>query len=167
MVKLAASRHPEGFGGGNGGKVPAWDLSDLYGSDTDPRIEADLTQALARAQGFESAHQGKVAALSGAALAAAVAEYEAIEEVLGQVMSYAQLRFSADSTDPAAGKFYQTMSERVTAIGTHLLFFTLEINRIAEAALDEKLQDPALARYRPWLRDPAASALRRAGKIHP
>jgi len=153
MVKLATMRHPEGFGGGNGGKIPVWDLSDLYGSDTDPRIEADLTRALARAQAFESAHKGDVAGLPGAALAAAVAEYEAIEEMLGQVMSYAQLRFSADSTDPAAGKFYQTMSERVTAIGTHLLFFTLEINRIAEAALDEKLQDPALAHYRPWLRD--------------
>ena len=74
-------------------------------------------------------------------------DYERIEESLGRVMSYAQLLFSADSTDPEHGKFYQTMSERVTAISTHLLFFTLELNRIGEAEIAEKLQDPALARY--------------------
>jgi oligoendopeptidase F len=152
MVKMA-TRHPEGFGGGNGGEAPVWDLRDLYAGEADPRIEADLARALRDSEDFEAAHHGKVAALSGADLAAAVRKFEAIEEVLGRVMSYAQLRFSADSTDPAAGKFYQTMAERVTAIGTHLLFFTLEINRIAEAALDEKLQDPGLAHYRPWLRD--------------
>ena len=33
------------------------------------------------------------------------------------------------------------------------MFFTLEINRLDDADLDAKLADPALARYRPWLRD--------------
>ena len=68
-------------------------------------------------------------------------------------MSYAQLLFSGDSTDARIGQFYQTTTERVTAISSHLLFFTLELNRLDEAALEEKLADPALARYRPWLRD--------------
>ena len=45
------------------------------------------------------------------------------------------------------------MQERINAISTELLFFTLEINRLEDAALDAKLADPALARYRPWLRD--------------
>jgi oligoendopeptidase F len=157
-MRKTAMRHPEGFGGGNGGEspasgVPAWDLSDLYGGETDPRIDADLRQAEADSRAFAASYQGRIATLSGAVLGAAIAEYEAVEEVLGRVMSYAQLRFSADSTDPAAGKFYQTMSERVTAISTHLLFFTLELNRVAEAELAEKVKDPALAHYFPWLRD--------------
>jgi oligoendopeptidase F len=157
-MRKTAMRNPEGFGGGNGGEsaasgVPVWDLSDLYGADTDPRIEADLSQAEADSRAFAAAYQGKIVTLSGAVLGAAIAEYEAVEEVLGRVMSYAQLRFSADSTDPAAGKFYQTMSERVTTISTHLLFFTLELNRVSEAELAEKVKDPALARYLPWLRD--------------
>ena len=41
----------------------------------------------------------------------------------------------------------------MTAISSHLLFFTLELNRLDEAALEQKLADPALARWRPWLRD--------------
>jgi oligoendopeptidase F len=145
---------PEGLGGGGAGAaLPAWRLDDLYVGVSDPRIEADLAAAEADAAGFEAAYRGKLAALSGAGLAAAIGTYERIEEVLGRAMSFAQLLFSADSSDPAQGKFYQTMSERVTDISTHLLFFTLELNLLGEAELEEKLQEPALARYRPWLRD--------------
>jgi oligoendopeptidase F len=133
--------------------LPAWDLSDLYAAPTDPRITADLASAESEAKTFETAHKGKLPTLSGAQLATAIATYEAIEERLGRVMSFAQLLFSADSTDPQAGQFYQTMAERVTAISTHLLFFTLEMNRLPEPALAEKLTDPALARYAPYLRD--------------
>ena len=61
--------------------------------------------------------------------------------------------FAGDSTDPAIGQFYQTVTERVTTISSHLMFFTLELNRLDEAALEAKLADPALARWRPWLRD--------------
>ena len=41
----------------------------------------------------------------------------------------------------------------MTAIGSDLIFFTLELNRLDDAALEGKFSDPALARYRPWLRD--------------
>jgi oligoendopeptidase F len=148
-----AVRQPDGFAAGSGAELPAWDLSDLYSGEADPKLAGDLASAERDAIAFAAAYQGKIDALPGAVLAQAMHEYERIEEMLGRVMSYAQLRFSADSTDTQAGKFYQTMSERVTSIGTHLLFFTLELNRVDEAALEEKLRDPALARYRPWLRD--------------
>jgi oligoendopeptidase F len=151
MIKSRIVFHPEGFSGGS--EIPVWRLDDLYSAVTDPKIAADLAAAEADAAGFEASHKGRLADLSGADLAAAIQKYENIEEVLGRVMSYAQLLFSADSTDPAQGKFYQTMSERVTDISTHLLFFTLEINRISETVLQEKLQDQALAVYAPWLRD--------------
>jgi oligoendopeptidase F len=145
---------PEGLGGGGAGAaLPAWRLDDLYAGAADPRIAADLAAAEADAAGFEETYRGKLAGLSGAGLAEAISSYERIEEVLGRAMSFAQLLFSADSSDPAQGKFYQTMSERVTDISTHLLFFTLELNLLSEAELEEKLQDAALARYRPWLRD--------------
>src|ERR1700682_2826977 len=45
------------------------------------------------------------------------------------------------------------MQERINAILTTLLFFTLELNRLDDAELDAKSADPALAHYRPWLRD--------------
>jgi oligoendopeptidase F len=69
-------------------------------------------------------------------------------------MSYAQLVFSADAQDAANGRFYQTVQERVTTISSHLLFLSLEINRIEEEALARKVAgSAALARWQPWLRD--------------
>ncbi len=41
----------------------AWNLTDLYQSVADPRIDADLATALMRAQAFEQAYRGTIAAL--------------------------------------------------------------------------------------------------------
>ena len=79
--------------------------------------------------------------------------FEAIDEVLGRIMSYAQLLFSADSTDPSAGRFYQRMMERVTDISAQTLFFRLELNRIDDGVLEAKFADRDFARWRPYLRD--------------
>jgi len=137
----------------NAEALPTWDLTDLYPAPDSPEVSADLTRAEQQAKAFNTSYAGKLGGLSGAVLAAAIAEYERIEEVLGRLMSYAQLLFSGDSTDPALGRFYQTVSERVTAISSHLLFFTLELNRLDDAVLEQKLTDATLARWRPWLRD--------------
>ena len=133
--------------------LPSWDLGDLYESPESPAIEADLAAAEKAAKAFESAHAGRLATLSGEALAGAIAAYEQIEERLGRLVSYAQLHFATCATDAERGRFYQTITERVTAISSHLLFFTLELNRLDEATLAAKYAAPALARWRPWLDD--------------
>jgi len=133
--------------------LPSWNLADLYESPESPAIEADLQLADSRGLAFSQSHAGRLTSLSGAELAAAMETYQAIDEILGRVMSYAQLLFSADSTDPAAGQFYQSMMERCTAISAHTLFFRLELNRIEDAQLEQKFADPAFARWRPYLRD--------------
>ena len=133
--------------------LPTWDLGDLYPAPDSPAVEADLSKAEQAARAFAAAHQGKLAAMSGSGLATAVADYERIEELLGRLMSYAQLLFSGDSTNAEIGRFYQTVSERATAISSHLLFFTLELNRLDDGILEQKMTDPALAKWQPWLRD--------------
>ncbi len=133
--------------------LPAWDLTDLYPAIDSPRVAADLDAADDASRGFAERFAGKLAGLSGAALAAAIAEYERIDEVLGRVMSYAQLQFSSDGTNATIGQFMQSCSERVTAISSQLIFFTLELNRLDDAVLEAKLADPALAHWQPFLRD--------------
>ena len=134
-------------------RLPTWDLSDLYAGPDSRELAADLDRADRDARDFAARYAGRLAELDGAALGQAIGEYERIEERLGRLSSYAQLLFSGDSTDASIGRFYQTISERVTAIGTHLLFFSLELNRLDDAVLEHKLADPAAARWRPWLRD--------------
>ena len=139
---------------GSGAELPSWNLDDLYRGMGDPTLEADFIAAEAAARAFNGAHNGKLAGLSGDRLAAAIAEYERIEEILGRAMSFASLVFASDAQDTAHGRFYQTAQERVTGVSSNLVFFTLELNRLDEAALEGKLaSSAALARYRPWLRD--------------
>jgi len=135
------------------GALPEWDLRDLYPGRDSPELAADLVALAAAAVAFQARHQGRLAGLPGAALGAAVAEYEALQEKCARISSYAELLRAGDVADPEIARFFQTMQEKINAIATELLFFTLELNRIDDAALDEKAADPALAHYRPWLRD--------------
>ena len=138
------------------GPLPSWDLADLYPGPDSPELARDLERCEADAKAFRDRHAGKVAAMSGTDLGRAIAAYEAMDEILGRVMSFAHLTYAGDMSDPNIGKFYQSMQERVNAISTELLFFTLEINRIEEADLEARLAAPELAHFRPWLRDTRA-----------
>jgi len=107
---------------------------------------------------FEQAYKGKLAALAdapgaGAALAEAVKRYEALDDLLGRLTSYAGLVHAGNTIDPARAKFYATCRSGITAASTHLLFFVLELNRLDDAKLEAAMRDRALAHYRPWLED--------------
>src|ERR1700730_8550219 len=138
------------------GDLPEWDLSDLYSSPDSVVLTRDLTSLAADADAFRARYKGRLADLSGAALGAAVATYERLQEESGRIMSYASLVHAGNLADPEIGRFFQTMQERINAVATTLLFFTLELNRLDDAELAAKEADPAVARYRPWLRDTRA-----------
>ncbi len=138
--------------------LPEWNLADLYASITAPEVWQDLDRLDADCVAFETEYQGKLAEGSageggGAWLAEAVRRYEAIDDLAGRLISFAGLVHAGDSVDPDISKFYGDVSERLTTASTHLLFFTLELNRIDDAALERALQTPALAHYRPWIED--------------
>ena len=63
---------------------------------------------------------------AGARLVEAVRRYEAIDDLIGRLGSYAGLVHAGDTIDPARTKFYGDVQERLTTASTHLLFFTLE-----------------------------------------
>jgi oligoendopeptidase F len=140
------------------GALPEWNLADLYSGLDDPAIKRDLDRADAECVAFEEAYKGKLDAMTrspqaGATLAEAVRRYEAIDDLTGRLGSYAGLVHAGDTVDPARTKFYGDVQERMTAASIHLLFFTLELNRIDDALLEAAMEDAALGHYRPWLED--------------
>jgi oligoendopeptidase F len=153
MVRAAAETATAMTGEAVLGPLPEWDLSDLYPGRDSPELARDLAELAAQATTFRARYEGCLAALTGAELGAAVAQYEKQQEVAGRIMSYAELTRAGNVADSEIARFFQTMHEKINAISTELLFFALEINRIDDAELDRKLADPALAHYRPWLRD--------------
>jgi oligoendopeptidase F len=138
--------------------APVWDLTDLYGSREDARIEADLertrgmVEALNALQGRLVAARGEPAVL-GERLDRAVTLYEQASDVLGGLGAYAFLAASTDRNDAAAQGFEATVREKLTAIATPTVWVTLEVNQLEEAEIEAALvAHPAAARWRPWLR---------------
>ena len=75
----------------NLGQLPEWNLADLYAAPDAPEFAADMKKGEALSRAFAEKYRGKLAGLSGAELAQALKDYEAISDVLGRTGSYAQL----------------------------------------------------------------------------
>jgi oligoendopeptidase F len=131
--------------------LPEWDLTDLYPSRTSPELIEDLETAARDAKSFAEHYKGKLIELDGQELYLAIAKYEELGELEGRIMSYAYLVYAGNMSDPDIGKFFQTMQEKISAIGTDLLFFTLELNRIEEDRLQCMYEGSSLKKYEPWL----------------
>ena len=133
--------------------LPGWNLGDLYAGPQAPELKADLERASNEAKAFNNRYRGHLAELNGLQLGSAITAYESLSEILDKIMSYAQLLFSADASNAESGSFMQDIRERVTAISTDALFFTLEINRLDDAVLAAQLTADEAARYAPWIRN--------------
>src|SRR5260221_12047100 len=92
------------------GELPTWNLGDLYSSPSGPDLDADLKRAAQDAEAFAKDYEGKIAALDGKALGAAVARYEELQDLMGRIGSYASLYYPQDQADPVRGRFSQNVS---------------------------------------------------------
>jgi oligoendopeptidase F len=139
------------------GAMPEWQLSDLYAGAEAPELLRDLEAGSAGARGLKAHCQGKLAELAATdpkGLAATIRSYEKLQDMLGRIGSYAGLLYFGDTANPVNAKFFGDMQERLTNIGTDLLFFTLELNRIEDAVIEKAMSsEPALGHYRPWIED--------------
>jgi oligoendopeptidase F len=130
----------------------AWDLEPLVDGGGGAGADRLLDEADERAARFAEAHAGRVAALDGPGLAAAMAELQAIHDLVGRAGSYASLRFAVDTTDPANGALLARVQERATAIETKLLFFDLEWVAVDDDRAEELLKADGLDTSRHHLR---------------
>src|SRR5712691_1552262 len=140
------------------GKLPEWNLADLYEGPDSPELKADLATSERAAEAMQERYAGKLAALAdggkgGAGLAQAVREFEALNDLMGRIVSYASLLYAADTADPKRQKFFGDIQEKITAISSKLLFFPLELNRLDDEMLEKAMAKSELRHYRPWLED--------------
>ncbi len=130
--------------------LPEWDLGDLYSGANCPELAADLDRAAREAESFAATYKGNLAGLDGDRFGVAIAAYEAVNETLDRIASYAQLLGAADLSDPGIGRFRQNVQERVSDISSRILFFALEINRVGDEVLAGMLEGAA-SRRRSWI----------------
>jgi oligoendopeptidase F len=140
------------------GELPEWDLADLYPGMDAPELTRDLEQAASHSLTFENRWKGRLAAeaAKGAvgSLGRCLSEYEALEELIGRLVSYAALVYAGNTTDPKRAKLYGDIQEKMTDASAHLLFFPLELNLVDDTLIDAALDaDPGFGHYRPWVLD--------------
>jgi oligoendopeptidase F len=138
------------------GPLPLWNLSDLYPAIDAPELTRDLERGRRDAETLAATYRGRLGSLDARGLAAAIKAYEALDELLSKIMSYAQLVQAGDMESPVIGQFYQSTSEAVTEISAIALFFTLELNALDDKELAPNLAEPALAHYRSWVEESRA-----------
>ncbi|MGC9367946.1 MAG: M3 family oligoendopeptidase [Paracoccaceae bacterium] len=132
------------------GKLPEWNLDDLYTGTDAPELARDMDWLETACADFAADYQGKLAALDAEGLLDCVKRYERIDVVGGRIMSFAGLRYYQNTTDGARAKFLSDCQDKVTNFTTPLVFFSLEINRIDDAHLDALFAANAdLARCKP------------------
>jgi len=134
------------------GDLPEWDLTDLYSGIGAPELTGDIERLTSETAAFEAQYKGKLDGLArNGGLVEAVKRYEAMDEIMGKIGSFAFLNYAQNTADPERAKFLGDMQEKLTTLSTRLLFFTLELNRIEDGAMDAAFAaDAELARYRPW-----------------
>ena len=132
------------------GDLPEWDLSDLYSSQDAPELSRDLQWLDQECASFAVDYEGKLAHLDAEEMLNCVLRNERINTIAGRIMSFAGLRYYQLTVDGDRAKFMSDMQEKITDFTTPLVFFTLELNRIDDAALQALLNaNDALARYQP------------------
>ena len=138
--------------------LPEWNLSDLYEGPSAPALQEDLTRLVREVDQFNKEYHGRLDLLineaqASAMIGAALQRYETLQDLLGRLMSYAGLLYSADTTDPQRTKFYGDIQEKVTNASAQLIFFQLELNRLDNTSLMQAAQKAPLSRWKPWLED--------------
>lgn len=128
-----------------------WDLSDLYASPEDPKIQADKNQLTADTEAFSETYRGRVAGLSSGDFYDALQRYESILQIAHRLGSYASLLWSADTETVAHGKLMQQIRELGSQINQKLVFFDVEWMAVREDHALKLITSPELSRYSHYL----------------
>ena len=127
-----------------------WDLTDLY-TDSSTSIQLDLDTAKQQTEKLVR-YEGHLSQMTGAKLAAVIADYQSVSERLSRIISHADLQFAADMADPQTGQHAQDMKEAISGFSSQLMFIELELATMDESGFQEALRAPDFYHFLPWLR---------------
>ncbi|HXN91016.1 MAG TPA: M3 family oligoendopeptidase [Candidatus Sulfotelmatobacter sp.] len=131
-----------------GAETVRWDLTDLFTSPDDPKLEQTLTREMEHARKFEKQYRGKVASLEPKAFAAMMRELAEYEESASKPEVYAYMLHSQNTQDHAAGRLLARVREASAERGSHMVFFSLELAQVTDEQAARLYGDPESAVYR-------------------
>ena len=135
----------------NLGKLPIWNLKDLYLSQKNKSLIRDLNNIKNDSLKFEKKYQNKVHLLTANNLYKAIYQLEQIDVLMDKILSYAHLLVAEDGNNEKNKIFYQQMQETITNYASSIIFFTLELNKISEKKINILVKNKKLQIYKNWI----------------
>jgi oligoendopeptidase F len=140
----------------NLGKLPQWNLSDLYESPNSDQFNKDFEELQAKVNDFEHTYKGNI--LLGDSdykesiklLKESLKSYEDLINLIGKLSAYSTLYHVTNTGKPDRTKFYGDTHTRITEISNKVIFYELELNKLPDDILNKLLTDKDLIRYKPW-----------------
>ena len=133
-----------------------WDLSDLFSSYDDPRIDTTLNDCRTRAETLSRRFRDTINVPEGPApehLLQGLKELEEIEEALSLVANYSSLLYAADSLKPEYQNLEQRVEQRLTEVKNLLLFFELEWMKLRDEVAKQLVKHPTIKVYSHYLKN--------------
>jgi oligoendopeptidase F len=127
-----------------------WDLSELFPSITDPKINQAISQATVLAEQFEKAYRGKISSLTADGLLQCLRDMEAFEAKFSDITLYSTLAFSANMTLPQTQALNDKINKLEATLGKQLAFYSLELGVLVKSK-PQTIQEPVLINYRHML----------------
>ena len=124
-----------------------WDLTELFPSITDPKVNQAIEKAKALADAFEKTYRGKIASLSADGLLQCLRDVEAFEAKISDISLFSSLIFAADMTQPQAQALNDRVDKLSANIGKQLAFYSLELGALIKSN-PQIINEKALSNYR-------------------
>jgi len=124
-----------------------WDLTELFPSITDPKIDQAIADAKSTADMFEKTYRGKIASLSAEGLLLCLRDIEAFEAKFSDLPLYASLSFAADMTQPQAQALNDRVDKLSANISKQLAFYSLELGALVKRK-PQIINELTLSNYR-------------------
>ena len=127
-----------------------WDLTELFTSINDSKIDQAITEAKAMAEGFEKTYRDKIASLSSEGLLRCLREVEAFDVKFSDITLFSSLSFAADMTQPQAQVLNDRVDKLSANISKQLAFYSLELGALVKSR-PQIINEPTLSNYKHML----------------
>lgn len=128
-----------------------WNLNALFSGIDDPKVNQTWEEVNTAADTLVSNYKGKIGQLSEEQFLEAIKAYETLLQNASKPVTYANLLFACNSTDPSIGAFLADQSERYSQLVVKVLFFDLEVQDLPTELVSKWKSSSVLAPYRHYL----------------
>jgi oligoendopeptidase F len=128
-----------------------WDLTSIYSSLSDPRIESDLSSALNEAKALSAKFKGRVSSLTPNEVLELIEGLETVRYRSHRPNWFTGLMFNAQTDDAAVRTLQNRVQTMAAEIGNAMTWAELELKQLPEDIRQTWLEAPELLEYQHFI----------------